>query len=43
MEEGWGPGAFAEALVPGELLEAGGGGFGDDESTVVGEDDELAV
>ena len=43
MEEGRGPGAFAEAVVAGELLEATGGGFGDDEGPVVGEDDELAL
>lgn len=43
MEEGWGPSTFAEAVVVGELLKAGGGGFGDDEGAVVGEDDEFAV
>ncbi len=43
MEEGRGPGPFAEAVVAGELLEAFPGGFGDDEAAVICEDDELAV
>ena len=43
MEEGRGPGAFAKAVVAGELVEAIGSCFGDDEGAVVGEDDELAV
>ncbi len=31
VKEGWGPGAFAEAVVAGKFLEAFGGGFGNDE------------
>ena len=43
VEDGWSPGAFAEAVVSGELLETFAGGFGEDDRAVVGEDDELAV
>lgn len=43
MEDGRGPGAFAVAVVAGELLESFAGGFGNDDGAVVGEDDELAV
>lgn len=43
MEKRRRPGAIAEALVAGEFQKTIGGGFGDDENAVLGENDELSV